>query len=211
MKRIVSVVTLTALINLMLGGCTKTVTVSLYESGHLRHNAITGVVMKTGEQATFNERGGQFNAGRSAVTGVTADDDSSCYRLDDLSSVKTIARVSGLMMSCDIPSCVFPAYFKNPKPGKITSVLARDGLRHEFDSRGGSIDVAAGTISGYNRFKTPFSVALDDVDLVGVKKPDRLANTLLIVGVTGAITVGLVALIIHDLVEPFPGGFSPEF
>ena len=198
-KKAMIAFTLVAMSNLMLAGCTRTVRCSLYESGHLRHNAIMGVVLKTGEREAFNERGGRFNTRSKVVSGLAPDGDSSGYKLGELSQVKTIARASGLALALDVPTRFFPGYYKNQKPGKITYVLTRDGLRHVFDSRGGSIDIATGALAGYDKFKTPVSVALEDVDLVGVKKPDKVANTLLFVGVAAAITIGVVALVLHDM------------
>jgi len=198
-RKTIALVILVSLVNLVFSGCTKTVTVSLYESGHLRHNAITGVVLKTGEREAFNERGGRFNPRSKVVSGLAPDGDSSGYKLGELSQVKTIARASGLALALDVPTRFFPGYYKNQKPGKITYVLTRDGLRHVFDSRGGSIDIATGALAGYDKFKTPVSVALEDVDLVGVKKPDKVASALLFVGIATAITGGIIALVLHDM------------
>jgi len=199
MNQTIAVLTLTALVNLILGGCTRTVTVSLYESGELRHNAITGVVLKTGEQENFNERGGQFNSRHEVVSGITTHRDTADYELDELSHVKTIAWVSGLVMSCNVPSRFFPGYYKIPEPGKITYVITSDGARHVFDNRGGNVNVATRTLTGSDQFDQPYSLAWDDVDLVGVKRRDKVGTALLAVGIVGAISVGIVALILHDM------------
>jgi hypothetical protein len=198
-KRTISMLTLTALVNLTFAGCTRTVTVSLYESGELRHNAITGVVLKNGEQENFNERGGQFNAGHEEISGITTHRDTAEFELDELSHVKTIARVSGLAMPCNVPSRYFPGYYKIPKPGKITYVITSDGARHVFDRRGGDINVATRTLTGSDQFDQPYSVAWDDVDLVGVKKPDKVVTGLIILGVAAGLFIGIAALAIHDM------------
>jgi hypothetical protein len=199
LRRTIAFVLLVSTANPLFAGCTRTVTVSLYESGELRHNAITGVTLKAGEQETFTERGGQFNAGRRVVTGVTADHDSVVYRLSDLSYIETIARISGLAMTCDVPSNAFPTYYKNPKPGKIVSVTTRGGLRNVFDRRGGSIDIAVGAITGYSQLKTPVSVALEDVAQVSVKKQDKIGSALLAVGIIGAFITIELAIAIHEM------------
>jgi len=203
-RRTATYLVLASFLNLSFSGCTKTVTVSLYESGHLRHNAITGVVLKTGEQETLNQCGGRFDPGSEKVTGVTTSGDSAEYKLGELSDVRVIARASGLALTLDVPSQFFPGYYKNPKPGKITYVMTHDGLRHVFDKRGGSINIATSTITGRNRFRTPFSVALADVDQVGVQKPDKLATTLLVVGIGAVITGVVLAIMFHDF-DPMPG------
>jgi len=199
LKKAITAVILLAMSNFVVAGCTRTVTVSLYESGEFRHNAITGVVLKSGEQENFNERGGQFNAGREEVSGITARRDTADYKLTELSHVKTIARVSGLAMPCDVPSRYFPGYYKSPKPGKIAYVITSDGLRHDFDSRGGDINIATRTLTGSDQFQKPYSAAWGEIDRVGVRRPDKVDTALLAVGIVGAISVGIIALMLHDM------------
>lgn len=182
-RRIVAAATLTALVNLMLAGCTKNVNLELREVGQLTSRQIVGAGLKAGEEISFNQLGGQYNAATKQITGITPSGERVMFRLSELTHV-TIelqnAALNDAPTRIQVEATEFASYFRNDKPLLCRSATSKQGTFYRFARPGGSFDLTARTVTGYEDGGGPITIPLDEIAYVTVSKQKTLATLLLV-------------------------------
>ena len=189
--QITAPITLVTFINLLLAGCSKVVNIKLDEVAVDTPKRITGVVSKSGEELTFDEKGGKYDPGQRRITGADVDGERLIRSLKDLDTVRVVELREGSLSPFSISAQHLHEYLRPSKTDEIVNVRTLSGTTHRFWF-GGRVNPLNRQILGLSMTRSSLMIPFDSVAYVGVKRPDELKTSLLIVGSLAVIAVLIV-------------------
>ena len=189
--QIITLVTVTAFFNLTLGGCSKVVNVRLDEVAVDTPKRIIGVVAKSGEEETFDTKGGTYEPSNRRITGVAANGERLVVPLNELDSVRVTEPASDSLSPFSIGARGFHEYIKPKKTNEIVSVETQQSVVYKFWS-GCRIDQTNRVVTGLSKSMTVLRIPFDSVAFVGVKRTDWGKTSGFIVGYAVAFTALLL-------------------
>jgi len=195
--QITAVIALVTFINLLFASCSKVVNITLNEVAVDAPKRITGVVSKSGDDVTFDKKGGRYEPTFRRITGVTADGVRVAKSLKALDSVRVVDFAEDSVAPITIVAPNFHDYMSPWQTDKLVSVVTKLGATHKFWSDG-RIDTLNGVILGLSDTRISLRIPFDSVAYVGVKRPDKVRTGLLIIALT-ALTIWGVSEMIGDI------------
>lgn len=203
--QITALITLVTFINLLFAGCSKVVNIKLDEVAVDTPRRITGVVTKSGEEVTFDKKGGKYDPGQRRITGADADGERLVKSLKELNSVRVVDPTEDGLSPVSVGARYFHDYIRPRKVDEIMSVKTKNGTTHKFWNFG-RINPLNRTIIGPSGNSPSLIIPFDSVACVGIRKPDGPKTLLLVAGCLAVLT----ALLYYTLPEyPFKG-IDPE-
>jgi hypothetical protein len=191
LRQAVNTVTLIALVNLTFAGCSKVVNIKLDEVAVDTPKRITGVVTKSGEDVTFDDKGGKYEPVHRLINGTDVHGVPFIGSLKELDSVRVIVRAEDSLSPFSISARHLPEYLRPLKADEIVNVRTLGGTTHRFWD-GGRVNLLNRQILGLSITRSSLMIPFDSVAYVGVKRPDVLKSSLLTVGLVTVITVLIV-------------------
>ena len=203
-RKIIAAATLTALVNLTFAGCSKVVSLKLDEVAVDTPKRITGVVPKSGEEITFDAKGGDYDPAHRRIVGTERYGDQVLKPLSTLDSVRLVSAVGDGQSLISMDASRFYEYSKRPKTDKIVAVVTTNLKTHRFWDRC--------RIDPLNRlFLGPFetgripSIPFDSVAYVRARVPDHTATAFLV-----TMCVVTVATSVYYAIDTYRRAFDNE-
>lgn len=194
--QITAFITLVTFMNLLFAGCSKVVNIKLDEVAVDTPERITGVVSKSGEEVTFDQKGGEYEPANRRITGTTTVGQHLSKSLSDLDSVRVVDPFRDDPSSISIVARNFHEFSRPEQTDKIASVETKQSAVYKFWS-GGRIDPLNGVIFGLSDTRISLRIPFDSVAYVGVKRPDKVKTGLLITALT-ALTIWGISEMMGD-------------
>jgi len=185
--QITALIALASFTNLLFAGCITVVKVKLDEVAVDTPKRITGAVSKTGEEVTFDKKGGEYEPAFRRITGTAEDGERFIKSLKNLDSVRVIDPAEDSLTSISIGARLFHEYIRPGKTDEIASVVTRDSATHKFWNSG-QIDRRNKLILGQSDNGTTLKIPLDSVAYVGVRKQDIIKTGLCFTGCMVVLT-----------------------
>jgi hypothetical protein len=197
-RQTIAILTMTAIANLIVGGCSKVVNMRLDEVGVDTPKRITGVVAKSGQDVTFDQKGGEYDPSHKHIAGTTSDGRRLNKWLKDLDTVRVASSVDSAFTPNSIAAGRFHEYCR-PKVDNILSVETRQSMVHKFWS-GGRIDRSRRLVEGLSISGTTLRIPFDSIAYIGVKKTDWV-KTGIFIGVSTALLTAAVFAAASAVIE----------
>lgn len=178
-RRILAVITLAALFNLTLGGCSKVVKINPEEIEIDTPKRITGVVLKSGKEVTFDSTGGDYNPAHRRISGESLDGTYLVEPLSKLDIVKAVDLAEDSLSSFSLRARNLHEYLRPKQNEKIISVITKQSIEHKFWS-GCRIDPVNNAVFGLTTRDSTLRIPIDSVAFFGVKKRDWVRTTIFI-------------------------------
>ena len=201
-RQTIAILTMTAIVNLTFVGCSTVVNMRLDEVAVDTPKRITGVVSKSGEELTFDEKGGKYDPGQRRITGADADGERLIRSLKNLDIVRVVELREDSLSPLTVGARNFHDYIRPGKVDEIMSVETKNGITHKFWNFG-RMDQLNRIIIGPSGTSTSLIIPFDSVAYVGVRRPDGPKTLLLVAGCLAVLT----ALSIYAFEEAWDNAF----
>jgi len=188
MNQTIAVLTLTALVNLTLGGCSKVVNMRLDEVAVDTPKRIIGVVGKAGDEVTFDQKGGNYEPAERLISGTSRYGEKVLKPLRTLDSVRLASPVDKGQAPVTVEAARFHGYSKRPGLDKIVAVVTTDSVTHRFWNSC-RIDTLNGMFMGPFETSAQLHLPFDSVAYVKAIVPDRTGSAIL--GAVCAAVIGV--------------------
>lgn len=180
LKRSTIYLLLIAMSNLMFAGCSKVVNLKLEEVAVDTPKEIIGVVSKSGEEVTFDQKGGKYEPVIRRITGTSRYGERVFKWLSTLDSVRLVSTVGDDRSPVTVGAASFEKYCKRPKADKIVAVVTVGLETHKFWDRC-RIDTLNRMFLGPFQTRVIPNIPFDGVAYVKVKVPDHTASATLVI------------------------------
>ncbi|MCX6833581.1 MAG: hypothetical protein NTW07_00355, partial [candidate division Zixibacteria bacterium] len=126
---------LIAMSNLMFAGCSKVVNLKLDEVAVDTPKRIAGVVSKSGDEVTFDKKGGEYEPANRRIIGTSRYGERVYKPLRTLDSVRLVSVIGEDQSPVTFGAASFDEYCKRPKADKIVAVVTVGLETHKFWDR----------------------------------------------------------------------------
>lgn len=207
MSRIITILTLTAFLNLTMG-CAKYVNMSVDEVKNkpdIKVSAvklpifIEGIELTSGNEVIFKNTTGRFDNKTKMIGGLTQDGIVIEKNLNELKSVllKRMTIEGQLVVVLDVKT--FEKYSKQQPWKTIDGICVQDGEAIRFDKKGyGRYYSDKNMISGTAFDRTHVKIQLDDMRMLKVKPKPGPGDMLMRVIVVAVISCGVFFILLSD-------------